>query len=206
MSLHTQVLCPGVVCDWSHTVAGERVSVWAGDDSDSVIGQFLQVRDQLQQTRTRLVDDPARVGWVRSVVRIQNLQSVEVLQLLQVQEVAIWHVIMSETQGKEGYYGNQHPFVKVWRICSKKRSSGVSDSPDPEYPQVREQLWEESDHVGGGAPGLQVQVFQVRSSVWDHLQVFRLQIHTESQTEEGGRQEVSVHRQRMASYWTDRVR
>lgn len=79
-------------------------------------------------------------------------------------------------------------------------------SPDPERLQVRKQLWEESDQVGGGAPGLQVQVFQVRSSVRDHLEVFRLQIHTESQTEEGGREEVGVHRQRMASYWTERVR
>lgn len=98
------------------------------------------------------------------------------------------------------------PSMKVWCIRWKKKSSGVSDSPDTERPQVREQLWEESDQVRGGAPGLQVQVLQVRSSVWDNLQIFRLQIHTESQTEEGGRQEVCVHCQRVASYWTDRLR
>lgn len=50
--------------------------------------------------------------------------------------------------------------------------------PDREPPQVREQLWEESDQVRGGGPGLQVQVFQVWSSVWDHMEVFRLQINT----------------------------
>lgn len=41
----------------------------------------------------------------------------------------------------------------------------VSDSPDPECSQVREEVWEECDQVGGGAPGFQVQVLQVRSSV-----------------------------------------
>lgn len=44
-------------------------------------------------------------------------------------------------------------------------SSVASDSPDPECSQVREELWEESDKVGGGAPGFQVQVLQVRSSL-----------------------------------------
>lgn len=42
---------------------------------------------------------------------------------------------------------------------------GGGSRPDREPPQVREQLWEESDQVRGGGPGLQVQVFQVRSSV-----------------------------------------
>lgn len=95
------------VSDWSDTVAGERISVWAGDDSDSVIGQFLQVRDQLQQARTWFIDDPARVDRVGSVVRVQNFKSVEALQLLQTQEVAVWHVMMSEKQQTEGFNGNQ---------------------------------------------------------------------------------------------------
>lgn len=150
-------------------MAAEQVSVRAGDDSDSVIGQSLQVTDQPLQMRTRLKDYPARVARVWFVARIQNLQSVEMPQLLQLQEIVIGHVLVSDAQ----------------RL------------------QVREQLWEESDHVGRGAPGLQVQVFQLRRANRNHLQVFGLQVHTECQAEEGAGQEVSICRQRVASVDTE---
>lgn len=55
-------------------------------------------------------------------------------------------------------YGDLHLMFGHYGGCA-------GDLPDREPPQVREQLWEEFDEVRGGGPGLQVQVFQVRSSV-----------------------------------------
>lgn len=51
--------------------------------------------------RTGLVDGPAGVAGVGFVVRVQDLQRVEVLQLLQVQEVFVRHVAVSNPQSPQ---------------------------------------------------------------------------------------------------------
>lgn len=68
------------------------------DDSDSVIGQFLQVRDHLQQMWTRLINNPIWVIWVGSVEGIQNFQRAEKLKVLQMQEVLVQYTMMSDPQ------------------------------------------------------------------------------------------------------------
>lgn len=158
-----------------------------------MIGQSLQVRGQPQQTRTRLKDDPAWVAWVRSVVRVQNLQSVEAPQSLQLQEVIVGHVLVPET-ATAGYHGNHHDTYNRDTACD------VSGSPYPQRFQMREQLWEESDEVGRRAPGLQVKMLKLRCPGGDHLQVVGLQVHTQRQAEQRGGQEVSVRCQGVASY------
>lgn len=175
----------------SDTVAVEEVFVCSGEDSDSLIGLFLQVRDQLEQTRTWFVDDPAWVLWVGSMERIQDFQSVEMLKFPQTQKVVIWNVKVSECRRK--------PFYIFFCKNTKSSVNLLLVSPDSKALKVRKQLWEESDQFGGGAPGLQVEVLQVRSSGRHHLQVFRLKIHTQSQAEEGRWEEVCICCQRMSS-------
>lgn len=65
---------------------------------DSVIGQFLQHRDHLYQTRAG--SRPSWVHRVGSVDRVQNLQGVKALQLLHAQEVIVGQVLVSATHSR----------------------------------------------------------------------------------------------------------
>lgn len=53
------------------------------DDLGSMVGQDLQLVDQLQKVRTR-------------TVCIKDLQLLQMLQLLEAQELPLWYIVVSE--------------------------------------------------------------------------------------------------------------
>lgn len=66
------------------TVAGCGISrAQRMDDLGSVVGQDLQLVDQLQKVRTR-------------TVCIKDLQLLQMLQLLEAQELPLWYIVVSE--------------------------------------------------------------------------------------------------------------